>query len=175
MAAGTKAASQVPWFIRAQQALGLNQERFGALIGVSRRTVIRWGGHAAFLSGERVGRLVAALHPVDPDLAAEIANQHGTTLEELGLVAPPPPAPPAPAPVETPPRELPRVEHLIDSMVCAAAEAMSVKPPEVRPAVIAAFERARALHLEVEEICASFRPREPEAPGKTKRAPRPSA
>ncbi len=170
MATGTRSGSQVPWLLRAQQALGLTQERFGVLIGVSRRTLIRWRGHAPYLGEGDARRLVAALHPVDPDLAAEIANQQGTTLEELGLVAPPPPTP---APVETPPREPPTIEHLVDSMVCAAAEAMSVKPPEVRPAVIAAFERARALHLEVEEICASFRPREPEAPRKTKGAPRP--
>jgi hypothetical protein len=155
-------------FLRAQQALGLTQERFGDLIGVSRRTLIRWGGHAPYLGEETLRRLVGALYPVDPDLAVQLAKQRGTTLELLGVVVPPPPVASSPAPVTTAPRELPRIEHLIDSMVCAAAEAMSVKPPEVRPVVIAAFERARALHLDVEEICESFHPREAEPPKTTK-------
>ena len=85
---------------------------------------------------------------VDPKLAAEIAESAGTTLAALGLGVAPPPPPPVLAPPA--PRALPA--SVVDSVVCAAAEAMDRMPREVRPALMAAFARARELELSVEQV-----------------------
>jgi hypothetical protein len=37
-------------------------------------------------------------------------------------------------------------------VVCAAAEALSLAPQSVRPALLAAFEKAREVELTVEEV-----------------------
>jgi hypothetical protein len=53
---------------------------------------------------------------------------------------PPPPPPP------------PSTDEIVDAVVCAAAEAMDLMPREVRPALLAAFARARRLGLGFEAI-----------------------
>jgi hypothetical protein len=45
----------------------------------------------------------------------------------------------------------PSVEHLLDSVVCAAAIAMDAKPLDVRPALAAALTRLRELGLSLED------------------------
>jgi hypothetical protein len=42
--------------------------------------------------------------------------------------------------------------HLVDTVVCAAAEALGVPPPAVRPALLAAFQRAREVGLTTEDV-----------------------
>src|SRR5258708_1603107 len=74
---------------RAQLALGMSQRRLGDLIGVSRRTIIRWTGSSAHLTPTQRKALVVALHPVDAGLALEIAKAAGETLEGLGVVTKP--------------------------------------------------------------------------------------
>jgi hypothetical protein len=91
-------------------------------------------------SSEQLAALAALIHRHDTDLAAELAAAGGTSLERLGLVAPP-------APVAAP-----RVELLIDSVVCVAAEAMDVLPRAIRPALLAAVRRARHLGLTLEAM-----------------------
>jgi hypothetical protein len=44
------------------------------------------------------------------------------------------------------------VELVIDSVVCAAAVAMDMKPLEIRPALAAAFRRARQLGIPTEAL-----------------------
>jgi hypothetical protein len=87
-----------------------------------------------------------AVHDVDPSLAAEIAQIHGQTLESLGIHIPPPVAIKKIA-----------APHLVDAIVCAAADAMSVTPHAVRPAILAALERTSDLQLDVDAVCASLR------------------
>jgi hypothetical protein len=41
---------------------------------------------------------------------------------------------------------------MVDSIVCAAAEAMQTAPHVVRPALVAAFERANALGMTAAEV-----------------------
>jgi hypothetical protein len=41
---------------------------------------------------------------------------------------------------------------LTDAVVCAAAEALNVPPPAVRPALLAAFRRAREVGLRLEDV-----------------------
>lgn len=47
---------------------------------------------------------------------------------------------------------------LVDSVICAAAEAMSLPPQTVRPAIVAAFVRARDARLTTEAVAAALSP-----------------
>jgi len=133
--------------IEARQALLLNQRSLGELLGLSRRTIQRWDARQAEPSTHDLARIAVAVHPRDSALAARLAAEAGTTLERLGLVAPtPPPTDALPTPAAASP------PHLVDVVVCAAAEAMNVAPPAVRPALLAAFRRAREVGLSVEDV-----------------------
>ena len=88
--------------------------------------------------------LTTALLPVDAALAAEVASSQGETLQGLGVV-PEIVAPTVP------------VEHLVDSVVCAAADAVAQPPANLRPSLQAAFERAQAVGLSVGDVVAAFR------------------
>ncbi len=89
----------------------------------------------------QLAKLAAEVYPLDAKLAAKLAKEAATSLEELGVVkAAPPPLPPSPPP------------YLTETVVCAAAEALNVPPPAVRPALLAAFRRAREVGLKVEDV-----------------------
>jgi hypothetical protein len=47
---------------------------------------------------------------------------------------------------------------LVDSITCAAADAMSATPEAVRPALRAAFARARDLRLTTAEVASALAP-----------------
>jgi len=89
------------------------------------------------------------LYPVDPALAAEVAEAGETTLIALGLEKPPTPLPP---------------DRIVDSVVCAAADAMEALPRLVRPGLLAAVVRARELGIGLETIEAALTPPESAAP-----------
>ena len=161
------ATSQHQLVVLARQKLGLVQHDFADAIGSSLRTVGRWEAGQSGPEDFHFHRLAKLLHPVDPDLAHDAATAGGTTLEKLGVVAPPPPAP-APAEIAAaarvappPPPALP-ARLLLDSVVCAAAEALEAPdaPPvpmkRARAAVEAAFLRARDLRLGSDEVLAAF-------------------
>lgn len=135
---------QVPQlFLRARAALFLTQVELARLLGASRRTGQRWDSDKSTPSPQQLQTLAKHIYPVDPQLAAEIAQATDTTLVALGLAPPPPPAN-APPP--------PPVASIVDSVVCAAAEAIDVVPRAVRPALLAAFSRARELQLTIEVV-----------------------
>jgi hypothetical protein len=46
--------------------------------------------------------------------------------------------------------------YVVDTIVCAAAEAMGVMPEAIRPALRAAFRRALQVRLDVEAIDAAL-------------------
>ena len=160
--------------VQAMQELGVTQERFGDMVGVSRRTVTRWFSNGTAPSPDVLAAAARMLHAKNPTLAAELAGQTGYTLEALGIVkpAPPPPAPPpvrvappaalAPPP-SPPPRPAPPAAVLAESIVCAAADALGTTPAGVRDVVRATFRRARATGLTVEEIDDVFSPAPPAA------------
>lgn len=152
---------------QARSALGMSQREFGRMLGVVKRTVQRWEDHGAIVTPSTVATLVAAVHPRDPALAARIAAHSGTSLVALGIEKPPappppplppepvrPPAPP-PAPPPPPPPPLPTAT-LVDSIVCVAADAAGVLPRAIRPALAAAFVRAREVQLDVGAIADSL-------------------
>jgi DNA-binding XRE family transcriptional regulator len=132
----------------AQFALGLTQDTLGKMLGLSRRTVSRWTRHTSAPSAEHLHALARAVHPKDAALAAKLARAGGESLESLGIakaIA----GVPLPG---TPPRPFPPTRLVVESVVCAAAEAMQASPAAVRGILRAAFARARALGLTVEEM-----------------------
>jgi DNA-binding XRE family transcriptional regulator len=140
-------------FVRVRTALHLSQQKLGNLLGYSRRTIIRAEQRGKIVLPQTWETLARACHPRDRALAAELAAAAGHTLVSLGLEAPPaasaPPAAPRPAPSS---------RHMVDSIVCAAAEAMQTPPHAMRPALTAAFERAIALGMSAEEVLKGMAP-----------------
>ncbi len=137
-------------------ALGLTQKRLGTLLMASRRTVSRWVSGRSTIGAPTLARLAVAVHPTNATLAARLAAESGQTLESLGLVAPSPPAAPPP-----PPRAFPPTALVVEAVVCAVAEAMQVPPSVAREALRAAFTRAQALGLSVEEMSEALSPPPP--------------
>ena len=139
--------------IRLQDTLHMNQRELAGLLGCSTRTVIRYLHGGGILLPSTYERLARAVHPHDRAFATELAANGGYTLVSLGLEQPPsPPSPPVP------PRPVPTSKHLVDSIVCAAAEAMQTPPHAMRPALMAAFERAFALGMTAEEVLKGMTP-----------------
>ena len=127
----------------ARRVLRPNQRMLWELLGLSRRTIQRWDqGHSVPTKSD-MAKLAAAVHPHDPSLAAKLAQTGGTTLEALGIAVP------AQTPLAPP-------SYLIDAVVWAAAEALNVAPPAVRPVLLAAFRRAREVGLRVEDVEAAL-------------------
>jgi hypothetical protein len=110
-------------------------------IGISRRTMTRWMGNRQCMSPVRLHDLARLVHPADPAVAAQIAAVGGTTLVALGLEAPA-----AAVPAVDPRR------HLVDAIVCAAAEALDASPRAVRPALVAAIRRTRETGLTLADV-----------------------
>jgi len=122
-------------FLEARRTLILGQKDVGDLLGVSRRTVQRWAATHTGVDPAQLATLAKAVYPRDPALAEKLARAAGTTTLALGFGAPA--RPPA---------------YLVDVVVCAAAEALTVPPTAVRPALLAAFRRAREVGLRVEDV-----------------------
>jgi hypothetical protein len=150
-----------PLLSRATTALGMTQKQVGEAFGISLRTAQRWHLGGSYPNVEQVKRLAGMVFPYDPDLAEELAVEAGTTLEALGLVAPPAPSPPPPLPAVVtgpPPRTFPPVALMVDSIFLAAIDAAqshgpSTTPRESVPAIVkAAFARARGLGLSMAEV-----------------------
>ncbi len=128
--------------VKAQAVLGLTQETLGDLLGVSRRTVIRWNGGSTPSSVQLIA-LAKAVHPKDAALASALAFAGGARLSEIGL------EPAAP--------DLASRAVVIDAIVCAAAEAGAVTPQAARAGLLAALERAAALGVSSEELRRALR------------------
>jgi transcriptional regulator with XRE-family HTH domain len=148
MLPGMTTESIVDLMALVRSALGIPQVDLAGKLGVSRRTGQRWVAGDTGPVRADVGRMAKLVYPVDPTLAGRLAAHAGTTLEALGLVAPPP-IPMAPPVLQAP---SPPIELLVDSVVCAAAEAINVPPGAVRLALVAAITRARQLGLTLESL-----------------------
>jgi transcriptional regulator with XRE-family HTH domain len=162
----TESGAEMPFHIgpevtplvgRVRVALRLTQKSLAQRFQVSTRTAHRWEGGAAYPTVDQVQELARAVFPVDAQLAAELAQSAGTTLQALGLVATPKiiraPEPPPPAP-----RPFPPIALMVDSILLAGLDAAegSMTAPEMRQVVRnilrAAFSRARGLGLAIEEV-----------------------
>jgi DNA-binding transcriptional regulator YiaG len=156
----------IPMLIEARRHLDLSQGELGMKLGYSRRTGQRWERGGSPPGPEELHILAALVHPHSAELSADLAGAGGTTLEALGIVPPPlptsAPAPPADgaSPAPPPPVSLPDPIHIVDTVVCAAAEAIQIMPGAIRPALRAAFRRARLAGLSVEDVDAALHPEE---------------
>jgi len=143
-----------------RETLHLNQLGLAQVLGSSLRTVQRYEGRRATPPAWELHRLADAVRPHDADLASQIDEWAprpappplpATAFVPAGSTAPPVlPAPSLPAPPPVPP-PVPAVV-LVDAVVCAAAEAMSLSPQAIRPAVLAAFARARDVGLTMDVV-----------------------
>jgi hypothetical protein len=143
----------------ARRLVAHSNREFALLTGASLRTVERYSHNGGISDISQTHKLIAAVHPKNPDLANQLAAAAGTTLEALGVVKPAPtiaPAqaasPPPPAVVVAPPPSpsIPeaRPEHA-DLVLFAAANALDMSPRALRPAVAAAFAKAKELGVSV--------------------------
>jgi hypothetical protein len=143
---------------RILQATRMTQRELGELLGYDRRTIVRWVARGTTLLPSHCEKLATACHPHDRALAGYLAGRAGKTLVDLGLEKPaarvPAPAPQTPAPARA--RAQPSARHMVDSVVCSAAEAMQMTPQAARPGLLAAFERASALGMTVDEVLAAL-------------------
>jgi len=143
---------------RGRLTLLLNQEGLADLVESSKRTVQRWETGRAQPAPWHLHKLADALRSKDPEMAAQIDRW-----------APRPAAPPAPDPRT--PLGVPLPDHvLVESVLCAAAEAMTVAPQAARPAVLAAFRRALEARLAPETVVAVLAPPKAETESKTAEA-----
>ncbi|HEY8091716.1 MAG TPA: helix-turn-helix domain-containing protein [Polyangiaceae bacterium] len=136
------------YLTRVGRVLRLSQGELARELGISRRTVNRWVSRGIVLAHFQAQDLARLVHPADPGLAAEIAAAVGSSLPAMGIPAPSPAAKVA-AP---PPHPGERPAHLVDVVVCAAAEALDASPRAVRPALLAAFRRAREAGFTIEDV-----------------------
>src|SRR6185437_5455049 len=101
-----------------------------------------WKARTAWPRKEALRELAVRLHPVDPALAADLAQAGGTTAAAMGLVM---------NRVKLPPGTL-----AAESVVGAAADVLGLPPKAVRPAVVAALGRAQELGASVEALLAAL-------------------
>jgi hypothetical protein len=143
----------------ARKLVGYTNRAFANVTGASLRTVERHSGSAGISNHFQTQRLIAAVYPKDANLARQLAEASGLTLEALGLGQPPPAAPTpaqppvvaAPLPPSPPPVPEARPEHA-DSVLLAAANALNVPPQAVLPAVAAAFAKAKELGVSLSSL-----------------------
>jgi transcriptional regulator with XRE-family HTH domain len=132
--------------VRACRVLRLSQSALAKRAGTSVRTVQRWRAGTSFPTRAQMAMLAQLVHPVQPELASQVAVASGTSLLALGLAPPPDPA----APAALPPA------HRIERVVYAAAEASDLSPRAVRPALVAAFTRAKEVGFTLDDVLAAL-------------------
>lgn len=141
---------------RVQRAAGINNTTLAKLLGCSTKTIGRYYARGGVLLPHHWETLARVVHPRDPQLAAELAKSAGRTLAEMGL------------------ERAPTREHLVDSILCVAADALQTTPRAMRPGLAAALERMTALGLTAEEVLATMAATPPSAAKDEALAPGPS-
>jgi DNA-binding XRE family transcriptional regulator len=129
--------------MEARHTLVWHQGDLAQLWGVSRRTIQRWDAGRGSPDPAQIGALARLVHPKSAELAARLARAAGASLEALGL-----------KPELTP--YAPLTTHMVDSITCAAADAMNIVPEALRPGLRAAFERARDLRLSPADVAGAL-------------------
>ncbi len=157
----------------AQRSLSMTQKELGDALVVSKRTIQRWqSGRTRPYTGE-IHRLVDLLAPVDADLSTRLDAWAPRPKPPPPAPPPAPPPPPPPPPLPPPPPPPPPIPPLVlvESVVCAAADAMGLVPQAIRPAVLAAFTRARDARLDAGTVVDVLAPPSPAGPPKGATAP----
>jgi transcriptional regulator with XRE-family HTH domain len=132
----------------ARRRMHVNQRQFAEAVGSSLRTVQRWETSRSSPVPAAIHRVADAVRPHDASLAAELDALSPRPAPPASLVTPP-------ASPERPPLT---DAILLDALVCAAAEAMGLAPQTLRPALLAAFTRAKATGLTIDAVIAGLTP-----------------
>jgi DNA-binding XRE family transcriptional regulator len=136
----------------AQNEVGVTQEELGRKLGVSRRTIIRWGRNAtapAAFQVEDLANLVRA--EGNDDLADSLLEAAHLPVPEPTPEVVAPPAAAAPREPSPPPPQ-----HVIDAVVYAAADAADLSPGKTRLALRAALLRAKELGVTAEAMAVAL-------------------
>jgi transcriptional regulator with XRE-family HTH domain len=146
---------------RARLHLRFNQQDLAKFMKSSLRSVQRWETGGSSPAHSQVHLVADAVRSLDPQIAAGLDAYAPRPAPPLVAVA----APLAPPPVTVPPTPAIPPHVLVDSVVCAAAEAMAVSPQAIRPAVLAAFTRASEAGLTFEAVLGVLAPTRTEEKG----------
>jgi len=141
----------------ARRELIVSQRELADICGLERRSVMKWQQGRTVPMPWNWQAMAKAVYPRNAPVAAQLAAAGGTTLFALGLQA-------SPAAVGAQPgaqAQAVSATHLVDSVVCAAAETMQVSPHAIRPALVAAFQRAIALGLGTDAVLGGLSPPAP--------------
>jgi DNA-binding XRE family transcriptional regulator len=154
--------------VYAREALGMDQGDLASAMSVSRRTIIRWQKGQTMPVEPQIRELADMVREQDEDLADELLasamlaplprpEENNSSALEQGrnlIAAHSEVAPSAPFAKPAAPAgpQGPAPAHLIDAIVCAAADAADVIPRAMRPPLHAAFSRAAQLGLSIESI-----------------------
>ena len=161
--------SAIELLVQGQSALGITSVDLAKLLGVSPKTVYRWVGRRTSIAPMAVGALSHHVHRADAALARRMHAHAVTELSTMNLPLPPPLPEAAKAPgAVAPAPSLSASESTrlrVDAVIHAACLAMNVAPQAVRPALVAAFARARELELSVDDMAMALAPKE--KPAKT--------
>jgi transcriptional regulator with XRE-family HTH domain len=132
----------------AQNEVGMTQEELGRELGVSRRTIIRWGRNATAPAAFQVAELASrARAEGNDDLADALLEAANLPIPEPAVrVVEPVAHAPSPEPVGPP------AQHLVDAVIYAAADAADLAPRKTRLALRAALLRARELGVTPEAM-----------------------
>jgi DNA-binding XRE family transcriptional regulator len=141
-----------PLIGRVRSAFIYSQRQLGEALGISKRTVLRWEGGQSTPSDVQVAAMARLAYPRDRVLASELAAALGKSLVDLGIEVP---APSPPLPVGS---KRPATPYLVDSVVCAAAEAAAILPQAMRAPLLAAVERMVALELSPADVVEALKP-----------------
>jgi hypothetical protein len=154
----SRVESELDLLVLGHRALRIPGTELAALLGVTPKTVYRWYGKRTSVGANKLGELAPHVHPHDPALAERIHEYAARTLAQYRLQPPPPlPTSPAPEPTAHTASVAPRTLH-VESVVHAVCEALDAGPRAVRPAVLAAFRRARELALSVDDVLQELAP-----------------
>ena len=133
--------------LSAKSALGMSDQHLGEAFTASRKTVGRWMTGRARPGDSTVLDIAKRVAAVDVALAEKLAIAAGAGADALGLAKP--------EPVVS--------DIAIDAVVCAAADAADATPKAIRPALLAAFTRAQAAGLTVEQVVSGLSGKAPRA------------
>lgn len=154
------------YLVMGHRALRIPGTELAKLLGVTPKTVYRWYGNRSSVTALTVGDLAPHVYPHDAALAERMHAYAARDLAKSGLRPPPPlprpPPPPAPqavapVPAASPTAMAPRGLRA-EGVIHAVCKALDVGPRAVRPAVYAAFRRAKELELTVDDVVQELAP-----------------
>ncbi len=114
--------------------------------GVSSRTLSRWRLEGKPPSAKAIAKLVRVVAPIDREAATWLAEAARIPMPRLA------PATPTATPAASTGTGADAVRLRVDSILCVAADAMNLPPNAVRPALRAAFLRARELGVSIDTM-----------------------